>query len=61
MVVAKFRDRLKVNKQRSQRFHMERFKGKERYCVEVSNRFAASGDFDTVEEINNDWEMIREY
>jgi hypothetical protein len=48
-VVAKVRERLAVNKQRSRRFHMERFnlkkfnnvKGKEQFRVEVSNRFAA--------------------
>jgi hypothetical protein len=43
MVVRKVREKLAVNKQRSHRFHMERFKlkklneveGKEKYCVEV--------------------------
>jgi hypothetical protein len=48
LVVAKFRERLAVNKQRSHRFDMERFKfkklndieGKEQFRVEVSNRFA---------------------
>jgi hypothetical protein len=43
---------LAVNKQRSQRFHMERFnlkklnkvEGKEQYRVEVSNKFAAFKD-----------------
>jgi hypothetical protein len=51
-VVAKCRKRLAVNKQRSHRFHIERFnlmklnevKGKEQYCVEFSNRFAALED-----------------
>jgi hypothetical protein len=45
-VVANVRERLAVNKQRSHRFHMERFnlkrlhevKGKVQYRVEVSNR-----------------------
>jgi hypothetical protein len=49
LVVAKVRERLTVNKQRSQRFHMEKFnlkklnnvEGKEQFRVEVSNRFAA--------------------
>jgi hypothetical protein len=44
-VVAKVRERLAVNKQRSQRFNVERFnlkklnevEGKEQFCVEVSN------------------------
>jgi hypothetical protein len=42
-VVAKVRERLAVNKQRSQRFNMERFylkklsevEGKDQFCVEV--------------------------
>jgi hypothetical protein len=48
LVVVKVRERLAVNKQRSQRFYMERFnlknlnevQGKEQFCVEVSNRCA---------------------
>jgi hypothetical protein len=49
LVVAKVRERLAVNKQRSQRFY-----------VEVSNRFAALEDLDTELEINSAWETIRE-
>jgi hypothetical protein len=53
-VGAKVRERLAVNKQSSHRFHMERFnlkklngvKGKEKYHIEVSNRFAALEDLD---------------
>jgi hypothetical protein len=53
-VVAKIRERLAVNKQGSHKFHMERFsletlneiEGKEKYRVEISNRFAALEDFD---------------
>jgi endonuclease/exonuclease/phosphatase family metal-dependent hydrolase len=49
LAVAKVRERLAVNKQRSQRFYMERFnlkklndvEGKQQFRVEVSNRFAA--------------------
>jgi hypothetical protein len=67
LVVAKVRERLAVNKQRSQGFRMERFnlkklnevEGKKQY-VEVSNRFAALEDLDTEVEINSDWETIRE-
>jgi hypothetical protein len=67
LVVAKVRERLAVNKQRSQSFHMERFnlkklnhvEGKEQFHVEVSNRFAALEDLDTEVEINSAWEMIR--
>jgi hypothetical protein len=66
--VAKVRDRLAGNKQRSHRFCMERFnlkkvndvEGKEQFCVEVSNRFAALENMDTEVESNSAWEMIRE-
>jgi hypothetical protein len=52
-VVAKVKESLAVNKQRSYRFHMERFnlkkiyeiEGKEKYHVDPSNRFAAFGRF----------------
>jgi hypothetical protein len=67
-VVAKVRERLAVNKQRSQRFDKERFnlkklndvEGKEQFLVEVSNRFAALEDLDAEVDINSAWEMIRE-
>jgi hypothetical protein len=67
-VVAKVREILAVNKQRSHRFHMERFslkklnkvEDKEQYCIEVSNRFAASEDLDAEVEISSAWEAIRE-
>jgi hypothetical protein len=66
-VVAKFRERLAVNKQRSQRFHIESFnlkklndvEGKEQFRVEVSNRFAALEDLDTEVEISSAWKTIR--
>jgi hypothetical protein len=53
--VEKVSERLAVNKQRSHRFHMERFnlkklnevKGKEKYCTEVSNKFADFEGFGT--------------
>jgi hypothetical protein len=59
-VVAKIRERLAVNKQGSHKFHMERFslkklnkvEGKEKYRVEVSNRFATLDNLDTEVEIN---------
>jgi hypothetical protein len=58
--MAEFRERLAVNKQGSHKFHMERFnlkklnevEGKEKYHVEVSNRFAALEDLDAEVEIN---------
>jgi restriction endonuclease S subunit len=67
-VVAKVREKLAVNIQRSHRFHMERFnleklneiEDKEEFRVEVSNRFAALKDLDEEVEINSAWEMIRE-
>jgi hypothetical protein len=57
-----------VNKQRSQRFDMERFnlkkfnyvEGKEQFRIEISNRFAALVDLDTQVEITSAWETIRE-
>jgi hypothetical protein len=68
VVAAKIRERLAVNKQGSHQFQMERFnlkklnevEGKEKYCVEVSNRFAALEDLDAEVEINTIWETIRE-
>jgi hypothetical protein len=68
VVVAKVKERLSVNEQRSHRFHMQRFNlkklnevaGKEQFRVEVSNRFAALEDLDTEVEINSAWETIRE-
>jgi hypothetical protein len=62
--MGKVRERLTVNKQRSHRFHKERFnlnvEGKEQYRVEVSNRFPALEYLDTEVKINIAWEMIRE-
>jgi hypothetical protein len=65
-VVAKMRKSLAVNKLGSHKFHMERFnlknltevKGKEKYHVKVSNRFAALEDLDAEVEINTIWEII---
>jgi hypothetical protein len=67
LVVVKIRERLAVNKQGSHKFHMKRFslkklndvEGKEKYRVEVSNRFAALEDLDAEVEINTVWETIR--
>jgi hypothetical protein len=68
LVVAEFRERLAVNEQRSHSFHMVRFnvkklnkaEGKEKYRIEVPNRFAALEDLDTEVEISSAWETIRE-
>jgi hypothetical protein len=64
----KVRERLAVNKQRSHRFHVERFnlkklnevEGKEQFRVEVSNSFAALEYLGTEVEISSAWETIRE-
>jgi hypothetical protein len=68
LVLAKIRERLAGNKQGSHKFHMERFnlkklneaESKEKYRVEVSNRFAAFEDLDAEVEINTIWETIIE-
>jgi hypothetical protein len=61
--MAKVRERLAVNKQRSHRFHMERFnlkrlnevEDKEQFRIEVRNRFTA---LEAEEESNSACEMI---
>jgi hypothetical protein len=63
LLVAKIRERIAVNKQRSHKFHMERFNLKKLNEVkskEVSNRFAALEDMDAEVEINTIWETIRD-
>jgi lipoate-protein ligase A len=68
VVVAKIRESLAMDKQGSCKFHIERFnlkklnkvEGKEKYCIEVLNRFAALEDLDAKVEINTVWETIRE-
>jgi hypothetical protein len=65
--LAKFRERLAVNKRISHRFHWEKFylkklnevECKEHNHVDVSNRFAALEDLDAEVEINSAWETIR--
>jgi hypothetical protein len=65
---AKVRERLAVSKQTAHRVHMERFtlkklnevEGKELYCVEISNRFAALENLDAEVNVNKAWETIRE-
>jgi hypothetical protein len=67
-VVANIRERLAMNKQRSQKFHMERLnlkklnkaEGKEKYYIEVPNRFAALKYLDAKADINGAWETIGE-
>jgi hypothetical protein len=65
--VAKLRERISVSKQVRQNFGLERFdlkkldntEVKEKYQVEMSNRFAALESLDESFEINNAWESIR--
>jgi hypothetical protein len=68
-VVVKVRERLAVNKQRSNRVHTVKFnlmklnevEDKEQYCVEASNRFAALEDLKAEVDINSAWDKIGEY
>jgi hypothetical protein len=61
-VVAKIRERLAVDKQRSQRFHMERFNLKKLNNVESKEQFHVEvlKDLDTEVEINSAREAIRQ-
>jgi hypothetical protein len=68
LVVAKVRERLAANKQRSERFHLEGFnikklnevEYKEQFRFEVSNRFAGLEGLDAEVEINSAWETIED-
>jgi hypothetical protein len=60
LVVAKVKERLAVNKQRSNLKELNDVQGKEEFRVEVSNRFAALEDLDAEVEINSARETIRE-
>jgi hypothetical protein len=66
--VAKLRERISVSKQTRLKFDLERFdvrklddvEVKEKYQVEISNRFATLESLNEVFDINNAWEGIRE-
>jgi hypothetical protein len=66
--VGKLRDRISVSKRVRQNFDLERsdlkklndVEVKEKYQVEISNRFAALESLDESSDINNSWESIRE-
>jgi hypothetical protein len=68
LMLAKFREKLATNKQRTQRFHIERFnlkklnevEGKKQFHVEAPKGFAALEDLDTEVNINNACETIRD-
>ena len=60
LVVEKLRERLAIRKQAAQKFEGERFnlrklKGlgvKEKYQIEITNRFAALGNLNVEEDVN---------
>jgi hypothetical protein len=68
LVVAKLRETTSVSKRARQKFDFERFdqkklddvEVKEKYQVEISNRFTALESYDESFHINNAWESIRE-
>jgi hypothetical protein len=68
LVVAELRVRISVSKRARQNFDLERFdlkklndlEVKEKYQVEISNRFVALESLDESFDINNAWESIRE-
>jgi hypothetical protein len=66
LVVAEDKETIAVNKQRSRRFHMESsnlsnlkdLECKEKYRVEVSNRFAPLRELNSEVKMNSTWEKI---
>jgi hypothetical protein len=66
--VEKLKERISVSKRARQNFDLERFdlkqlddiEVKEKYQVEIPNRFAALESLDENFDINNAWESIRE-
>jgi hypothetical protein len=66
--VAKLRERISVSKRARQKYDLERFdlrklddvEVKEKYQVEISNRYAGLESLDESFDINNAWESIRE-
>ena len=67
-MVAKLRKRLAVCKQAAQKFEGERFnlrklkdlEVKEKYQIEITNRFAALENLNVDEDVNRVWENIKE-
>ena len=67
-MVAKLRDRLAVRKQVAQKFEGERFnlgklkepEVKEKYQIEITNRFAALENLNVDEDVNRVWVNIKE-
>jgi hypothetical protein len=64
--VAKLRERISVSKQASQKFDLERFdlkkfndiEVKEKYQMEISNRFLDLENFDESLGINSAWKVL---
>ena len=68
LVVAKLRERLAVRKQAAQKFQGERFNlgklkelgVKEKYQIEITNRFATLENLNVDEGVNRVWENVKE-
>jgi len=68
LVVAKLRERLAVCKQAAQKFEGERFnlmkprelEVKEKYQIEITNRFAALENLNVDKDVNRVWKNIKE-
>jgi len=68
LVIAKVRERLAVSKQTAQSFDRQRFnlrklnepEVREQYQIEIKNRFAALENLDDDEDVNRNWENIKE-
>jgi hypothetical protein len=67
--VAKLRETISVSKRARQKFHLERFdlkklddvEVKDKYQVEISNRFMALEKLNESLDIKSIWEVIKEY
>ena len=67
-MVAKLRERLAVRKQAAQKFEGQKFnlrklkelEVKEKYQIEITNRFAAFENLNVDEDVNRVWENIKE-
>jgi hypothetical protein len=68
LVIEKLRERLAVSKQDAQKFDGEKFnlrrlnepEVKEKYQIEITNRFAALENLNADEDVNRAWENIKE-
>ena len=67
-MVAKLRERLAVHKQAAQKFEGKRFnlrklqepEVKEKYQIEITNRFAALENLNVEKDVNRVWENIKD-